>query len=214
MDRLRAHGYIAVEGPIGAGKTTLARKLAQRLDAELLLEGAGDNPFLPRYYQDRERHALPTQLFFLFQRVEQMRTLQQRDLFARPLVSDFIPDKDPLFASITLSEDEFRLYQQIRAQLAPQSPTPDLVIYLQAPVDVLLERIRQRGIEYERAIDRDYLMRLSDAYARYFYHYQASPLMIVNSENFNFVDEPAHFDLLMERLAALRGGREFFSRGE
>ncbi|MEO1767133.1 deoxynucleoside kinase [Thiobacter aerophilum] len=206
-------GYIVVEGPIGAGKTSLARRLAERLDATLLLEGAEANPFLPRYYQDPPRFALATQLFFLFQRVEQVRQLTQRELFARPVVADFVLDKDPLFARLTLSDDEFRLYQQVYAELAPQAPSPDLVIYLQAPVDVLLERVRSRGIEYERAIDRDYLTRLSEAYAQYFYHYEASPLMIVNSAHLNFVAEPADLDLLLARLPKVRG-RAFLNRGD
>jgi deoxyadenosine/deoxycytidine kinase len=211
---LERYKYIVVEGPIGAGKTTLARKLAEHLRADPLLEGAEANPFLAKFYQDRARYALATQLFFLFQRVEQVRALKQIDLFAQAIVSDFILDKDPLFAQLTLSDDEFRLYQQIYAQLEPQTPTPDLVIYLQAPTEVLVERVRQRGIAYERPIDADYLARLADSYTRYFYQYEASPLMIVNSENLNFVDEPQDFQLLLERIAHLRGGREFFNRGE
>jgi deoxyadenosine/deoxycytidine kinase len=206
--------YIVVEGPIGAGKTTLARKLAEHLRADPLLEGAEANPFLPKFYEDQARYALATQLFFLFQRVEQVRALKQTDLFARAIVSDFILDKDPLFAQLTLSDDEFRLYQQIYAQLQPQTPTPDLVIYLQAPTEVLFERVRQRGIAYERPIAEDYLARLADSYTRYFYQYEASPLMIVNSENLNFVDEPKDFELLLRRIEAMRGGREFFNRGE
>lgn len=211
---LEKYKYIVVEGPIGAGKTSLARKLAERAGADLLLEGAEANPFLPNFYQDKARYALATQLFFLFQRVEQVRDLKQTDLFRQAVVSDFILDKDPLFAQLTLSDDEFRLYQQIYAQLEPQTPTPDLVIYLQAPVDVLVERVRQRGLAYERPIDADYLSRLTDSYTRYFYQYEASPLMIVNSENLNFVDEPKDFELLLQRIASMRGGREFFNRGE
>jgi deoxyadenosine/deoxycytidine kinase len=211
---LERYRYVVVEGPIGAGKTSLARRLAEHWGAEHLLEGAEANPFLPRFYQDKARYALATQLFFLFQRVEQVRDLKQTDMFRRAIVSDFILDKDPLFARLTLSDDEFRLYQQIYAQLAPQTPTPDLVIYLQAPVEVLAERVRQRGLDYERAIDAEYLSRLSDSYARYFYQYEGSPLMIVNSENFNFVDEPEDFELLLQRIAVMRGGREFFNRGE
>ncbi len=211
---LEKYKYIVVEGPIGAGKTSLARKLAERVQGDLVLEGADANPFLARFYQDRARYALSTQLFFLFQRVEQVRELKQTDLFGRPVVSDFILDKDPLFAQLTLSDDEFRLYQQIYASLQPQTPTPDLVIYLQAPVEVLAERVRQRGRPYERPIDADYLGRLAERYARYFYQYEASPLMIVNSENLNFVDDAQDFELLVERIGSLRGGREFFNRGE
>lgn len=211
---LEKYKYIVVEGPIGAGKTSLARKLAEHVQGDAVLEGAEANPFLPKFYQDMARYALATQLFFLFQRVEQGRDLKQTDLFGQPVVSDFILDKDPLFAQLTLSDDEFRLYQQIYAQLEPQTPTPDLVIYLQAPTEVLIDRVRQRGLAYERPIDENYLARLADSYTRYFYQYEASPLMIVNSENLNFVDEPKDFELLIQRIDAMRGGREFFNRGE
>lgn len=211
---LARYRYVVVEGPIGVGKSSLAKKLADQLQGETLLEGAEANPFLPRFYQDMERYALATQLFFLFQRAEQVRGLAQADLFSRPTVADFILDKDPLFAQLTLSDQEYRLYQQIYAHLQPQMPVPDLVIYLQAPVEVLVERVRRRGISYERPITEDYLERLADSYSRFFYQYEASPLLIVNSENLNFVDEPKDFELLMSRMEKMRGGREFFNRGE
>jgi deoxyguanosine kinase len=211
---LQRFRYVVVEGPIGVGKTSLARKLAEHLQGETLFEGAEANPFLPKFYQDMERYALATQLFFLFQRVEQVRGLAQHDLFSRPTVADFILDKDPLFARMTLSDQEYRLYQQIYSHLQPQMPVPDLVIYLQAPVEVLAERVRRRGVSYERPITEDYLERLADSYSRYFYQYEASPLLIVNSENLNFVDEPKDFELLLSRIDQLRGGREFFNRGE
>ncbi|MCS6786093.1 MAG: deoxynucleoside kinase [Thiobacillaceae bacterium] len=205
--------YIAVEGPIGAGKTSLALKLAQLFDAEPLLEAPEQNPFLPRFYEDRRRYALPTQLAFLLARHEQMRVLIQGDLFRRAHVADFLPDKDPLFARLTLDEAEFRLYQKIWADLAPRPPAPDLVIYLQAPPATLLERVRQRGRSYERGIDLDYLTALSEAYARFFYHYEAAPVLIVNSEHLDFVGRAEDFELLVRRIHDMRGAREFFNRG-
>ena len=206
--------YIAVEGPIGAGKTSLARMLAETSGSAALLEDPGANPCLPGFYQDSARYALPTQLFFLFQRVNQVRDLTQADLFKRATVADFILDKDPLFARLTLNDDELKLYQQIYAQLKPQAAVPDLVIYLQASTETLIERVKRRAVSYERAISEDYLLRLAESYARFFYQYDASPVLIVNSEHLNFVDTPADFDLLLQRIAAMRGAREFFSLGE
>ncbi len=206
--------YIVVEGPIGAGKTSLARMLAEKIGSAPLLEDPGANPFLPGFYQDNARYALPTQLFFLFQRVNQVRDLTQADLFRHVTVADFILDKDPLFARLTLNDDELNLYQQIYAQLKPQAAVPDLVIYLQASTETLIERVKRRAVSYERGISEDYLLRLAEGYARFFYQYDASPVLIVNSEHLNFVDTPADFDLLLQRIAAMRGAREFFSLGE
>jgi deoxyadenosine/deoxycytidine kinase len=203
--------YIVVEGPIGAGKTSLARELARRVGGEALLERPEDNPFLERFYEDMARFALPTQLTFLFQRADQLRGVGQFDMFRRATVGDFLLDKDPLFARLNLSDAEFRLYEKVYSHLKPQTPTPDLVIYLQAPVDTLVERVRRRGVEYERTITEHYLARLADAYSRYFYGYDAAPLLIVNSERLNFVDDPDHIDLLLARVGSMRGRREFFN---
>jgi deoxyadenosine/deoxycytidine kinase len=209
---MKNNRYIVVEGPIGCGKTSLATKLAQRMGATTLLEDAAANPFLPQFYRDMKRHALPTQLFFLFQRVAQLEALKQPDLFAKPTISDFTLAKDPLFARLTLDDAEYQLYRQIFDHVKPQAPAPDLVIYLQASVNVLVSRVRKRGNPIESGIDEDYLRKLSEAYTRYFYNYDESPLLIVNSERLNFVDLPEHLDLLIERVNAMRGGREFFNR--
>jgi len=203
--------YIVVEGPIGAGKTSLARALAQRLGADELFERPEENPFLARFYEDMVRFALPTQLTFLFQRVDLLRGLAQLDLFRRATVGDFLLDKDPLFARLNLTDAEYGLYEKVYAQLRLAAPVPDLVIYLQAPVDTLIERVHRRGVAYERPISEHYLARLADGYTRYFYHYEAAPLLIVNSERLNFVANAEHVDLLLARIASMRGRREFFN---
>ena len=205
--------YIVVEGPIGAGKTSLARVMSERTGGRALLEDPDANPFLPGFYQDRARYALPTQLYFLFQRANQVRALSQTDLFAGPAIADFMLDKDHLFARLTLNDDEFALYRQVYAHLKPQAPVPDLVIYLQASVETLIERVRRRGVAYERDIPDEYLVRLAETYARFFYQFDAAPVLIVNSDNLNFVDQPGDFDLLLRRMAGMRGPREFFSMG-
>ncbi len=209
---LSRYRYVVVEGPIGAGKTSLTHKLAEHLGADTLLENAGDNPFLPRFYQEPKRYALPTQLHFLFDRSRQLRDLAQGDLFRAGTVSDFLIDKDMLFARLNLDDDEFELYQKVYADLAPQAPTPDLVIYLQAPVDALQERVRRRGIEFERGMDAGYLQRLANSYSEFFHRYEAAPLLIVNTSHLNFAESEADLDLLLERIEKMRGPREFFSR--
>jgi deoxyadenosine/deoxycytidine kinase len=205
--------YIIVEGPIGAGKTSLAKRLAARLGTDLLLEQPGANPFLARFYQDMPRYALPTQLFFLFQRAKQIEPLAQPDMFSRATVSDFLLDKDPLFARITLSGDELALYDRIYEALRPHAPTPDLVVYLQAQPDTLIDRVRRRAEQFERGISEEYLALLAEGYARFFYHYTAAPLLIVNSENLNFVEREADFELLIDRMRAMKSRREYFNLG-
>ena len=209
---LTRYRYIVVEGPIGAGKTSLTHKLAERLGADTLLENASDNPFLPRFYQEPKRYALPTQLHFLFDRSRRLRDLAQGDLFRAGTVSDFLIDKDMLFARLNLDDDEFELYQKVYADLALQAPTPDLVIYLQAPIDALQERVKRRGVEYERSMDADYLQRLANTYSEFFHRYDAAPLLIVNTSHLNFAQSEADFELLLERMSKMRGPREFFNR--
>ena len=209
---LSRYRYVVVEGPIGAGKTSLTHKLAERLNADTLLENASDNPFLPRFYQEPKRYALPTQLHFLFERSRQLRELAPGDLFRAGTVSDFLIDKDMLFARLNLDDDEFDLYQKVYADLALQAPTPDLVIYLQAPVDALQERVKRRGVEFERGMDAGYLQRLANSYSEFFHRYEAAPLLIVNTSNLNFAQSEADFELLVERMSKMRGPREFFNR--
>ena len=210
MDKFR---YLVVEGPIGAGKTSLARRLALRFTADLLLELPEENPFLSRFYQDMARFALPTQLFFLFQRARLLEPLAQPDMFGRPVVGDFLLDKDPLFARITLSADEMALYQKIYEALRARSPSPDLVVYLQAQPATLIERVRRRAKGYEKPVSEEYLALLAESYARFFYHYNAAPVLIVNSDNLNFVERDADFELLVSRLRGMKSRREFFNLG-
>jgi len=206
--------YIVVEGPIGAGKTSLAQRLRERLEGETLLERPELNPFLPKFYQEPARYALQNQLFFLFQRIQQLREMKQLDLFGNVTVADFLIDKDPLFAQLTLSGDELHLYQTIFETLKPQAGRPDLVIYLQAQTDTLVQRVKRRGRDYERQMSEEYLAALSESYSRFFYHYAEAPVLIVNSENLNFVDRERDLELLLERIAGMRGGREFFNESE
>lgn len=207
LDKAR---YIVVEGPIGAGKSSLARRLAERLPARSLFEQPEQNTFLSRFYQNMERWALPTQLTFLFQRIDQLRSLVADGMPDR-LVSDFLLEKDPLFAAMNLPADELALYERLFERLRPQDlPQPDLVIYLQAKPDTLMERVRKRGIDAERKITEAYLERVAEQYARFFYSYDAAPLFIVDAEVLNPVDEDKDFDLLVDRLRGMRSYREFF----
>jgi deoxyguanosine kinase len=204
-------GYIVVEGPIGVGKTSLAQRLAQSFDSDLVLEGADENPFLERFYEDPRKGALPAQLFFLFQRARQMENMRQADMFQPVRVADFLIEKDRLFAGLTLDVEELKLYEQVYNHVTVDAPVPDLVIYLQAPVDVLLKRIARRGIGYERNIDAGYLRRLSEAYARMFLHYDAAPLLIVNAAHINLVDSDADYEALLEQIHSTRKGMQYFN---
>lgn len=203
--------YIVVEGPIGVGKTTLARRLATSLAAELLLEEPEQNPFLARFYENPRAHALSTQLFFLLQRARQTQGLRQSDLFSRVRVADYLMDKDRLFAELTLEADELTLYRQVYAQVVGEPLQPDLVIYLQAPVSVLQDRIANRGIAYEQALDTHYLQRLVSAYMRFFYHYEAAPLVIINAESIDFANSDEDYQLLFDKLRDVRKGRHYLN---
>jgi deoxyadenosine/deoxycytidine kinase len=203
--------YIVVEGPIGVGKTTLARRLAESYGTDLVLEMAEENPFLTRYYQQPEAAALPTQLYFLMQRARQMQALFQADLFKPVQVSDFLMEKDRLFAELTLNEDELALYEQVYAALNIDAPMPDLVIYLQASPEVLLQRIQKRGLASEKPIREEYLQRLVDSYINFFYYYNAAPLLIVNAEQVNFVSGDSDYQQLLQRLKKITKGRHYFN---
>ncbi len=208
---ISAKKYIVVEGPIGVGKTTLARKIAARMGAGLSLEQAADNPFLERFYKSPAQFALQTQLFFLFQRVKQLKELRQGDLFSPVRVADFMLAKDPLFARLTLDEDELYLYEQVYQQLVTEAPAPDLVIYLQAPPEVLVSRIRKRGVLFERNMERRYLEQLVEAYARFFLAYQQSALLMINAEHLNFVENDEHLELLLKQVGGITSGRHYFN---
>ncbi len=207
----RGPGYIVVEGPIGVGKTSLARRLSESFGSELLLEGAADNPFLERFYQDPRGAALPVQLFFLFQRARQLQSLRQGDMFRPVRVADFLMEKDRLFARLNLDDEEYKLYEQVYSHLTLDAPTPDLVIYLQAPVEVLRRRIAARGIGFEQRMSPDYLARLSQAYAEFFHRYEAAPLLIVNAAEVDFVRQDADYAALLEEIGRVRSGRHYFN---
>jgi deoxyguanosine kinase len=206
-----AQRYIVIEGPIGVGKTSLARRLAVTLEAELVLEQDAQNPFLERFYKNPKSGALPAQLFFLFQRAQQLGTLKQQDLFAPRRVADYLFEKDRLFAGLTLDQAEMALYDQVASRLAVDPPKPDLVVYLQAPVETLLQRIAKRGISYETGIDAAYLTRLNDAYARFFHEYDRAPLLIVNAASIDPVQNPADFDELVGAIRRMKKGRMYYN---
>jgi deoxyguanosine kinase len=205
------HQFIVVEGPIGVGKTSLVRRLCNSLSAEAVLEQAAQNPFLERFYRNPRAGALPAQLYFLFQRAQQLSSLKQQDLFARVRVADYLLEKDRLFARVTLDDAEYSLYEQVYAKLDIQAAKPDLVVYLQAPVDVLLERISRRGIEHEQHIERPYLERLNEAYARFFHEYEAAPLLIVNAASIDPINNQADYDELLTAIQRMKRGRLYYN---
>jgi deoxyguanosine kinase len=202
--------HIAIEGPIGVGKSSLARRLAAHLGAELMLERADENPFLERFYADPAGYAFQTQVFFLFQRMRQVRELAQPGMFTSAVVSDFMMAKDAVFARMNLSDEEYHLYGQMYAQVSAQLPQPDLVIWLRASVPTLLQRIRQRAIGMEQRITPEYLQTLCDAYAAFFDGFGGAPLMVVDSEHFNPVARPQDLEALVSSLAGFEGPRALF----
>lgn len=203
--------FIVVEGPIGVGKTTLAKKLADSYGSELLLEGADENPFLEQFYQAPEQAAFQTQLFFLFQRAKQLQEIRQTDLFQPVRVADFIMEKDRLFAQVTLSNEEYKLYEQVYEHVTIDAPVPDLVVYLQAPVDVLQKRVNKRDRNYERQLSMKYLERLVDKYTDFFYNYTEAPLLIVNAAEINFAENDKDYNLLLEQINRVTSGRHYFN---
>ena len=203
--------FIAVEGPVGVGKTTLAKRLAETFGTGLVLQSPADNPFLPRFYTDPHRYALASQLSFLFQHVEQMKAAAQSDLFSAVRVSDYLLQADRLYAQVNLSAEELRLYELVYAQIVQELPAPDLVIYLQAPTPVLLHRIERRGHRYEHGITHDYLARLAQAYVEYFHRYNGAPLLIVNTAQIDLADNDDDYALLLERIDHGIAGRQFFN---
>ena len=211
MSIFNKYPYIVVEGPIGCGKTTLARMLADKFPVDYISEKAEANPFLPRFYQDAQRYSLPTQLFFLFQRANQIKDLSQRDMFAKPIIADFFLEKDPIFARLNLDDEEYALYHNIYQHLQLKAPKPDLVIYLQTPIDALMERIEERSVSYEQDIPREYIERLANAYSEFFHNYDASPVLIVNNEKLNILKNDDALDLLLNRIMQIKGQREFFN---
>lgn len=203
--------YIAIEGVIGVGKTTFARMIAERLSAELINEEVLENPFLADFYKNRKRYALPCQLYFLISRFQQQQQLQTHDLFASRIVADYLFAKDSIFASITLNERELLLYNRIAPALSREIPKPDLVVYLQGSTNTLMDRIRQRNLPFEKPIDSDYIEMLNQAYDYFFFHYTDAPLLVVKTDEIDFVHRPQHFDDLIEQISKPVAGKRYYS---
>ena len=210
-DKLDPPGFLVIEGPIGVGKTSLVKRLSLHFGGETLLEGAEENPFLQRFYDNPREAAFPAQLYFLFQRSRQMNELRQGDMFRQRLIADFMLEKDRLFAGINLDAEELKLYQQVYERMVLEAPAPDLVVYLQAPVDVLMARIRKRARPQERTIERAYLERLCDAYTEFFYHYDRSPLLIINAAEINPLESEADFNFLVEHICSEGPARRYLN---
>jgi deoxyadenosine/deoxycytidine kinase len=204
--------YIVIEGPIGVGKTSLANKLADEFETELLLEKPEENPFLASFYQNPKQYALSVQLHFLLQRAQQVQDFRQADMFRGPYIADFMVDKDRLFAQMTLDKDELALYEQIYTHLTLDAPRPDLVIYLQAPLEILRQRITQRGISYEQQIRDDYLLRLSESYTRFFYDYDDSALLTVNTQSIDLINNAEDYQAILEKISNIHSGRHYFNQ--
>src|SRR5690606_39243400 len=203
--------FIVIVGPIVVGKTSLAKRLAQSFASELILERADENPFLERFYSNRRYAALPTQLFFLLQRAQQIEQIRQTDMFSPVRIADFLIDKDRLFAELNLDPNELKLYEQVAATLDLDPPKPDLVVYLQAPANVLMRRVASRGIGYEQAIDQEYLERLGEAYAKFFYDFDAAPLLIVNTASIDPIHRDTDYQELLQMILRIRHGRHYYN---
>jgi deoxyguanosine kinase len=203
--------YIVIEGPIGVGKTSLAKLLAKEFRARCVLELPEGNPFLSHFYQDRKKYAFQAQVFFLLTRFQQQQEISQLDLFNQVTLSDYLFDKDRIFALLNLDEHEFALYEKIFQLLGGRIPTPDLVIFLQAKPEVLLHRIKSRNITYEREIELDYLKRLTEAYNDYFFHYEQSPLLVVNTSEIDFVKRKEDLEQLLREIKQMKKGTCYFT---
>jgi deoxyguanosine kinase len=202
--------YLVIEGPIGVGKTSLAKLLAREMDARIVLERAEDNPFLKEFYKDPKRFAFQTQIFFLLSRYRQLQELSQMDLFERTTVTDYFFPKDRIFASINLDSSEMALYQQLYFLLNPTIPTPDLVVYLQAGPEILMDRVRHRGLEYEKPLTPDYLDALNQAYNDFFFQYTDSPLLVVQTSEIDFVNRRADLDDLIHQIKTMKKGTQYY----
>jgi deoxyguanosine kinase len=205
------HKYIAIEGSIGAGKTSLAQLLAERAKARLVLERLEENPFLPRFYEDRSKYAFQSQIFFLLTRYSQQRELLQQDLFYDCVICDYLFAKDRIFAYLNLNEDELLLYERIYEFLDDAIPKPDLVVYLQTGTDILMERIKRRGRDYERKISEEYVRELNERYNSFFFHYSQTPLLVVNTDNLDFINDERDLVNLMEEIRRMKGGKEYYA---